>query len=94
VEIASPDQYRPEMTKQANRYLSAGTRLVWVVYPKWNEIDIFQPGRAPQTLKAEQQIDGGEVLPGFTHPIARFFPALDKQQPDPRQPDQPPDSDQ
>jgi Uma2 family endonuclease len=31
VEIASPNQYRPEMAENAKVYLDAGARLVWVV---------------------------------------------------------------
>ena len=83
VEIASKksNQYRPEMEKKALEYLHAGTREVWVLYPWWNEIDVWWQGaQGPesQTLKADQQIAGRDVLPGFTHPVARFFPALDE----------------
>lgn len=33
VEVASPDQYRPEMAAKARIYLDAGVPLVWVVWP-------------------------------------------------------------
>lgn len=85
-EVASPEsnQYRPEMEKKVQKYLDAGTRLVWVAYPQWNEVDVWwhgERGHESQTLKADQQIDGRDVLPGFTHPVGRFFPALDERRP-------------
>lgn len=79
VEIASPDQYRPAMGEKANRYLLGGTRLVWVVYPRWQEIDVWRPSKPVQTLHATDQVDGLDVLPGFTYPVAAFFPALDEE---------------
>ncbi len=31
VEVASPNQYRPTMAAKAQRYLAAGTQLMWVI---------------------------------------------------------------
>ena len=69
------------MTPKAHRYLQAGTRLVWVLYPQWNEVDVWwqgEHGPESQTLKAGQQLDRRDVLPGFSHPVAQCFPALDE----------------
>lgn len=81
VELAHPDQVRPEMTRKAVEYVQAGTRQVWILYPQGQEVDVWQHGKQGhtlQTVQAEHQLDGGEVLPGFTHPVAAFFPTLDK----------------
>lgn len=78
VEIASPTQSRSYMAGQADKYLRAGTRLVWVVYPSRHEMDIWRPGQERQTLRAKQQIDEQDVLPGFTCSLAAFFPDLDE----------------
>src|SRR5579872_3930188 len=42
VEIASPNQYRPEMAAKARLYLSAGVRLVWVIWPKQKQVDVWR----------------------------------------------------
>jgi len=34
VEVASPQQYRPELQAKVARYLAGGTALVWVVWPQ------------------------------------------------------------
>ncbi len=38
VEIASDNQDRPAMGSKAGRYLDAGTRLVWIVYPRRRQV--------------------------------------------------------
>jgi len=74
VEVASNNQYRPAMGRKAQRYLKAGTRLVWIVYPQWQTVDVWSPGKQkPMTLGVTDALSGGEVLPGFTYPIARLF---------------------
>jgi len=40
VEVASPNQYRPGLGAKARLYLSFGTRLVWVVWPRWQQVDV------------------------------------------------------
>ena len=75
-EIASPSQFRPEMAAKAQRYLAAGVRLVWVVWPKYQQVDLWRPGSATPlvaTLAAGDALDGLDVLAGFTHPVADLF---------------------
>jgi Uma2 family endonuclease len=75
VEVASPNQYRPEMATKAQRYLAAGVRLVWVVWPKYQSVDVWRAGDAqPRAmLTINEQLDGEDVLPGFSCPLARLF---------------------
>jgi Uma2 family endonuclease len=76
IEIASPDQYCPEMANKARLYLRAGTRLVWVVYPRWQQVEVWLPGASEQpsqVLRTADSLDGREVLPGFSFPIVRLF---------------------
>ena len=74
VEIASPKQYRPEMATKASRYLDGGTALVWVVWPKRREVDVWRPGgNAPTTVGVGDALDGEDVVPGFTYQVAALF---------------------
>ena len=74
VEVASPDQSRPELADKVRRYLSAGVRLVWVVWPRYRRVDVWRIGApAPSTLAAGDDLDGGDVVPGFAYPVARLF---------------------
>lgn len=44
VEVASPNQYRPEMAAKARLYLKYGVRLVWVAWPSDRQVDVWLPG--------------------------------------------------
>lgn len=72
-EVASPRQYRPEMTSKAQMYVDRGVRLVWIIWPDRQEADVWRPS-APDapvaTLGPADSLDGLDVLPGFTCPIA------------------------
>lgn len=79
-EVASPSQFRPEMRDKSERYIQAGVRLVWVVWPKRQQVDVWRPdtagvARIVTTLKASagDALDELDVLPGFTHPLAGLF---------------------
>lgn len=75
VEIASPSDSRRRMAEKARRYLGRDVRLVWVVWPRRREIDVWEPGdEAPRTLTAGDMLDGGTVIPGFTVPVAHVCP--------------------
>ena len=75
VEVASPNQHRPEMGAKARLYLAAGTRLVWVVWPRIHQVDIWHPGdEGPSTsLGSGDSLEGEDVVPGFSYPIADLF---------------------
>jgi Uma2 family endonuclease len=75
VEVASPNQFRPEMAAKAQLYLQRGVRLVWVVWSADRQIDVWHPGSDEPvvTLGTNDHLDGGDVLPGFTHPVADLF---------------------
>jgi len=74
IEIASENQYRPAMGAKARRYLAVGVRLVWIVYPRWRQVDVWSPGQAePTTLEVDGTLDGFDVVPGFTYAIAKLF---------------------
>jgi Uma2 family endonuclease len=78
VEVASPSQFRPEMKDKAERYVKAGVRLVWVIWPRRRQVDIWRPDAAGEprlvaSLKAGDALDGLDVLPGFTYPLADLF---------------------
>ncbi|HKO23144.1 MAG TPA: Uma2 family endonuclease, partial [Chloroflexota bacterium] len=75
VEVASPTQRRPALRRKAQRYLAAGTRLVWIVWPKHQQIEVWRPGdtRPSATLGVADTLDGDDVLPGFTYPVSDIF---------------------
>jgi Uma2 family endonuclease len=75
VEVASPTQRRSALRRKAQRYLAAGTQLVWIVWPKHRQIEVWRPGdtQPAATLGVADSLDGGDVLPGFTYPVSDIF---------------------
>ena len=74
-EVVSPSQYRPEMTAKAKRYLDAGVRLVWIIWPRYQQVDVWRPGadESVATLNMGDTLDGMDVLPGFTYSLSDLF---------------------
>jgi Uma2 family endonuclease len=74
VEVASGNQYAPGLAAKARTYLSFGTRLVWVIWPRYKRVDVWRPGDdTPTSLGVADTLDAEDVVPGFTYPIARLF---------------------
>ena len=75
VETASSGQYQPEMSAKARLWLERGVRRVWVVWPRRRMIDVWQPGdtQPRATLTVDDVLDGADVLPGFSYPVADIF---------------------
>ena len=74
VEVASQHQFAPGMEAKARFYLTFGTRLVWVIWPRHQRVDVWHPGAEKATaLRAGDHLSGEDVVPGFTFPVARLF---------------------
>ncbi len=74
IEVASENQYRPGMAVKAKTYLSFGTRLVWVIWPRYERVDVWHPAdETPTRLGLDAVLSGEDVVLGFTYPIASLF---------------------
>ncbi len=77
VEVISPGDSQPEIHEKVVEYFRAGTRLVWVVYPRSRAIYVYHAPTQITVLGVEDTLDGGDVLPGFTVKIGNLFAVLD-----------------
>jgi Uma2 family endonuclease len=73
IEIQSPDDTIKVMREKAAYYLANGTRLVLLVFPKKRYIEVYRPGEEMEILFGSDVLEGGDVLPGFTLPVAEVF---------------------
>ncbi|HET6573210.1 MAG TPA: Uma2 family endonuclease [Fimbriiglobus sp.] len=73
VEILSPSDKLEEIDEMIAAYQAAGVPLVWVVDPRDRTVTIYRPGEEPTFANARQDLDGGDVLPGFRVPVAQLF---------------------
>ncbi len=73
VEVLSPTDRPAEVLGKVADWLSAGTRLVWVVDPERRLARIYRADGTEQIVTAEQALEGEEVVPGFTRPLATIL---------------------
>ncbi|MCB0114563.1 MAG: Uma2 family endonuclease, partial [Caldilineaceae bacterium] len=57
----------------ASMYLQAGAPLVWLIDPRKHTATIFRQDEGPVTIGEDGVLDGEEVLPGFTLPLAKLL---------------------
>jgi Uma2 family endonuclease len=72
VEVVSPNDDAEDLHLKIQQYLKAGTRLVWVFYPKSKSVAVHTPAGA-HTIEIGGALDGGNVLPGFSLPLQDVF---------------------
>ncbi|MGH7587481.1 MAG: Uma2 family endonuclease [Gemmatimonadota bacterium] len=73
VEIVSPSNTISELQEKVFDYLDAGTPLVWVVEPRGRTVTVYRSRDEIRILTSGQEIEGGEVLPGFRIEVSEFF---------------------
>jgi len=73
VEVISPHDQPGEVVSKAVMYLDAGVRLVWVVDPIAKTVAVYVHGQPTRLLESNDELDGGEVLPGFRVSVTRLF---------------------
>ena len=73
VEIVSPSDRPGEVTEKALRWVEAGVGLTWVVHPERRMVAVYEPGGVVHLVHEDEELDGGEVLPGFRLPVVELF---------------------
>ena len=73
VEVISPSNKADDIHFKVTQLLDAGTRLVWLVYPK-NRTVVSHTAEGARTLRQDDTLSGGDVLPGFQLRIRDIFP--------------------
>lgn len=78
VEVLSEGNAEGEMNRKLGEYFQAGVRLVWLVDPDARAVKAYTSVDRYTTLDEKQTLDGGDVLPGFSLPLAQLFAELDQ----------------
>jgi Uma2 family endonuclease len=77
VEVMSESNTKVEMHRKVQLFFAAGTRLIWIVYPKSRTIYVYTAPDKITVLQGDTVIDGGDVLPGFSVRLADIFGRMD-----------------
>ena len=73
VEIVSPSESAEDVREKVRDYLAAGTDLVWVIYPRTQEVIVHTPDGLARTYSQHDVLAHFDILPEFTCGIAELF---------------------
>jgi Uma2 family endonuclease len=66
VEVLSPDDRPGRILAKVADWLSAGTRLVWVIDPERRIARVYRADGSETIVSADEALEGEDVLPGFS----------------------------
>ena len=72
VEVVSPNDLAEDLRLKVEQYLAAGSKSVWVIYPKSRELHIFRPNGL-SVLRNTDTVLEEDVLPGFSLSLSGLF---------------------
>jgi Uma2 family endonuclease len=74
VEVLSESNTPDEIAQKLQEYFESGTRLTWIIDPPTRTVAVYHgPGEPTRVLDVNAQLDGEQVVPGFTLPVADLF---------------------
>jgi Uma2 family endonuclease len=73
VEILSPSNRPREMERKLRELFDGATQLVWHVDPEARKVKVYTAMDRFTELDANQALDGGSVLPGFSLSLEHWF---------------------
>jgi Uma2 family endonuclease len=73
VEVLSKSNSKAEINRKLGEYFQAGVRLAWVVDPKKRIVRVYTSADQSVVKQDQDSLDGGDVLPGFSLPLAQIF---------------------
>jgi Uma2 family endonuclease len=73
VEVLGHDESWSRIEQKVGEYHALGVDLAWVSDPQTQTVRVYPRGEAPRLLQAQDQLDGGALLPGFRRAVAGLF---------------------
>jgi Uma2 family endonuclease len=73
VEVVSPSDTQAHLHQKVLEYLDHEVALVWVVDPKTRTATVYGSRRDVRILGENDDIEGRDVLPGFSCGVGEFF---------------------
>ena len=74
VEVVSPTDHADDVREKIDEYFDAGIPMVWVVYPQRELVDVYESPAVCRTVRRNESLEGGTVLPGFRLALSELFP--------------------
>ena len=72
-EVLSPSESVAGVEKKVKDWFDGGALLVWVVDPEKRNVAVFRSAEDVTMLDEDDELDGGDVVPGFRCRVAEVF---------------------
>lgn len=76
VETLSPSDRAGKVPRKIKEYFEHGTSLVWLIDPQHRTAAVYTRDGSVRWLRESDSLDGGNVIPGFSVPLAFLFAGL------------------
>lgn len=76
VETLSPSERAGTIQRKVREYLEHGTDLVWLIDPQHRTATIYTRGGGVRWIHEGDTLEGSDVIPGFSVPLAFLFEEL------------------
>jgi Uma2 family endonuclease len=73
IEVVSPSDQAEDVYDKAPKYVESGVRVVWVLWPRRRGISVHMKDGTTRELGLNDELDGGDVLPGFSVRVTKVF---------------------
>ena len=73
VEVLSPSDVQSDVEAKVAKYIVAGVRLVWLLDADRQTVSARRPDGWSRRYQADEELDGGDVLPTFRVRVADLF---------------------
>ncbi len=73
VKVTSPNDVHYDVQAKVEEYLAAGVRLVWLINPEAQIVQVYRTDRTVTHLRGAGELTGEDVVPGFRCQIADLF---------------------
>jgi Uma2 family endonuclease len=73
IEVLSAGNTKGEISRKLREYFLSSVLLVWLLDPKKRQVEVFTAPDESMLFREGQRLDGGDVLPGLSLPVAEVF---------------------
>lgn len=73
VEVVSPNDRKNDIEEKVQDYLTAGVRLIWIIYPQKQIVAVYRQNGNASILFETDMLDGEDVIPNFQLSLEKIF---------------------
>src|SRR2546426_12779628 len=73
IEVISPNDVFKDVLAKVREYFHYGVQVIWVIAPEEQQVYVYDSPTHVRILTGQDELTGGEVVPGFRLPLVHLF---------------------